>query len=408
MDYKAQILNRLLDKYEGSGHYKGDLKQNKRVALKFDGKDFPAYDIENTETKETIHYTVKMLKEKEIIDVKWVRFEEGNIIDRVFLNIEKIDEAYDSIGRVPKSNIVSDALIKLRELSAKMSGSWINSFLESQIEEIQDKKDFTKYIPKDDEILQMLLDSLWGIYDKGDDEMLERIFSRKYLSGSKKFERYIKARLSTIVRDFALGCSDADENLILENVGIVKNAEELLFKGQLKIMLGKNMIDFTPFIFGTSMNTSMIKNFEIIGINCDRVLTIENKANYLEYIKTSRSNELVIYLGGFYSPVKREFLQKIYNYTLLYNMDIDFYHWGDIDLGGFNIFMQLKKIIKSLIPMNMDVETLLKYIVYADSFDDSYRGKLQKLLQRRDYEIFHDVIQKMLQLNVKLEQEALL
>lgn len=408
MDYKVQILNKLLDKYEGSGHYKGGIKQNRRIALKFDKKNFPVYDIENTDVKENIHYAVKTLHQEDLIDVRWMPFEEGNILDRVFLNIENIDKAYVYSGRIPKSHKVSEALEKLQGLKEKTAYSWIASFLGSQIDEMESKKDFTRYMPKDDYIFQMLLDSLWGIYDKGEEEMLERVFSRKYLNGSKKFEKYVKSRLSTIVRDFWPGVRNIDDDEVLQNIGILKNTEELLFKGKLKINLNGNVIDFTPFVYGASLNSPMIKSLEICGASCSSVITIENKANYLEYIKTSSPDEFVMYLGGFYSPVKREFLEKLYKYILKRDIKVDFFHWGDIDLGGFNIFMQLKGIIEPLRPMNMDVSTLLKYEVFADSFDDAYGMKLQKLLQLSEYSMFYEVIKTMLKLGIKLEQEALL
>lgn len=76
--------------------------------------------------------------------------------------------------------------------------------------------------------------------------------------------------------------------------------------------LEDNVIDYQSFIYGASMNSQTIKSFEIRGLKVTRVITIENKANYLEYIdKNKDDNALVIYFAGFYSPVKRIFLQKI-------------------------------------------------------------------------------------------------
>jgi DNA topoisomerase VI subunit A len=196
----------------------------------------------------------------------------------------------------------------------------------------------------------------------------------------------------------------------LEAVGIIKTMEELLFYGPLKVKLFDQQIDFGLFRYGASMNTGMIRDFEVTGLDAAKVITIENKANFIEYIKREDIKDtLVVYLGGFYSPVKRVFLKKIYDYIESRGIDVSFQHWGDIDLGGFNIFIQLKsKLLDSLSPLYMDAETLRKYRSSAGKFESSYGKKLERLLHDERYAAFHEVINEMLKSSIKLEQEALL
>ncbi|MDD3198665.1 MAG: DUF2220 family protein, partial [Eubacteriales bacterium] len=90
------------------------------------------------------------------------------------------------------------------------------------------------------------------------------------------------------------------------------------------------------------------------------------------------------------------------------NQQVEIYHWGDIDLGGFKIFLQIKNNISSRVkPWQMDSETLLKYKNMAGSYDENYRHKLEKALEDQSYAYFHDVIKTMLKYNIRLEQEAI-
>ncbi len=63
--------------------------------------------------------------------------------------------------------------------------------------------------------------------------------------------------------------------------------------------------------------------------NAKKIIFIENKANYINYIQnTKKSDEFVVYHGGMYSPIKGEFFKKLYEVA----KNIEFYHWSDIDI----------------------------------------------------------------------------
>jgi hypothetical protein len=86
-----------------------------------------------------------------------------------------------------------------------------------------------------------------------------------------------------------------------------------------------------------------------------------------------------------------------------------FYHWGDLDWGGLRIFQLLQeKVLPGLQPLYMDEKTLLAYQDYGETLHPVYRKRLEKLGQSPQYAVFHGLISLMLELNIKLEQEALL
>lgn len=409
MDYKKYILNELLTKYENSKHYLEEAAVNRRVLLKFNRSEFPQYDIEKWNLKDTINSAVKELKAQGVIDFKWKKYEEGNIIESVWLEIENLQKAYSLAVRIPKADEVSKTLDRLNGFMSDLNTHWIREFIGSSIETMISKRKFTKYIPQDEELQELIMKALKGIEDKGEEEILERIFSTRYLGGSKVFEKKIRSRLLTIIKDFMLEGEELEEEEVLQQVGIIKTSEDILFRGPLIVELKDSIIDFKRFIYGASMNTQTIRNFTVKAFGAKRVITIENKANYLEYIdKNTDDGELVIYLAGFYSPVKRIFLKKLYDFVSDTSLEVDFYHWGDIDLGGFRIFVQLREIIKELRPMRMDIETLRESIEFCDEIDEEYSGKLKGLLGDERYGVFREVIGYMVEKGVRLEQEVLL
>lgn len=159
---------------------------------------------------------------------------------------------------------------------------------------------------------------------------------------------------------------------------------------------------------GSYINAYTIENMENIelkGIN--KIIFIENKANYIDYIEHKKENELVIYHGGFYSPIKGKLFEKIYNTTK--NKKIKYCHWSDIDIGGIKIYTRLRdNIIPDLHPYKMDKQDLIENKKYAQTIDAKYKKMLENLKQEEKYSIFYDTIDYMLENNIKLEQESMI
>ncbi|KIL36997.1 hypothetical protein SD71_04735 [Cohnella kolymensis] len=96
-------------------------------------------------------------------------------------------------------------------------------------------------------------------------------------------------------------------------------------------------------------------------------------------------------------------------YTAATHKERDFtsFFWGDIDLGGFNIFTHIReRVIPNLKVFNMDESTFLKYRNYAEPIDSAYRPKLSRMVGDPRYEVFQSVLEVMLKDGLRLEQEA--
>jgi len=219
----------------------------------------------------------------------------------VFLNLENLEKAYCAAKREPKNAILNRMAEKLSRFKKETKSEWLLGFADFEIERIREKKIYPAYLPKKEELFNLTLKALKGIEQKGDEEVLERVFIKRYLKDSKKFER-VKSKVFGVIKDF-LFKEDIEEDEAFERIGILKTIEEILFCGALKVTVAGSILDFSAFAYGISLNSLSVREMEILDISCSRIITVENKANYYELIKDANSKgDFIVYLGGFYSP----------------------------------------------------------------------------------------------------------
>lgn len=236
-----------------------------------------------------------------------------------------------------------------------------------------------------------------------------RAFSVKTYGDSKKFEREIKQHIVPVIKKFEPDLLDAEEisdRAVLAQVGIIMMPEVFEFCGNVKVHFTNGTVDFSPISKGACISSESISDILSIDISeTDRIIFIENKTNYTEYCLNNKTErELVVYHGGFYSPQRGDFFRRLCAET-----DIPVYFWGDIDYGGFKMFVHLKNnIIHSLQPLNMDIHSYNRYKISGLKKNDDYITKLKALAENPDYMMFNDVIAAIADEKITVEQESFL
>ncbi|MDA8229111.1 MAG: DUF2220 family protein [Desulfitobacterium hafniense] len=166
------------------------------------------------------------------------------------------------------------------------------------------------------------------------------------MNDSKRFEKTIRARLVRILKKYLDFDDKFTEEDLLRQIGITRYPEQFEFCGPVTISFQNGSVDFTPMRFGGTVNTNDIRRGQLhIAPHIGRVLSIENRANYIEYIyKHKNTAELVLFHGRQFSPAKRIFLKAVANAI---PNNCEFCHWGDIDYGGFSMLARLRREITS-------------------------------------------------------------
>ncbi len=399
-----KLLKDLLLKWENSESFKG--KENSRRILV---KDVSSYYSDYKEKEAFISF-IKELKDEGIVDFSWSKSEKGNLIKEVWLasyDEETISKAYSKA----KLRRLDEFLKTLEENMDVAINSTSDEKISSFLLALKNKTEQNKKVPRryfsaeDNDFNKTLLSVVLEIV-KDKKEETPRLFSTRVLKDSKEFEKTYKASAIKLIKS-AYGFQEESDDDILASFNIVKYPEIIEFKGKFKITFNdSSFVDYTPLKYGAYINSQSVGNIRCIELKAERIMLIENKANYYEYIKSSSDKEAVIFHGGFHSPCKRKFLSLIED-TLSENVSV--FHWGDIDLGGFQIFMTVKEVFPSLIPYKMDKKTILSNFDKVQKIEDIfYLDKIKNLIEDDRYIEFKDVLEFLYEARVRLEQESLL
>lgn len=410
-DYKNQLLSLLLEWYESSPAYiRGEPPSRRRIMRLYENgsTDFPAYNIENHVMRKDINQAVLELAESGLIGYEWMRGQKGHIIAQIWLCPEKLTEAYISINRQQKDMQVDEVIAQLEEILQLSSEQWAKEWARDKIEEITRKRSIGNSLPEDISERSELIRAIKSLSLQSEVETLERVFSIRLFGDSKRFERVIRSRLIRILKKYIVQEDDCTDETALRLVGLVRAPEQFEFSGSLTLTLPDGEIDFSLFPHGGTISSEDVATGDFrCGTDIKRVISIENKSNYIDYVRKNQSqDELVLYHGGQYSPAKRVFLHKLFaalpkGYT--------FFHWGDIDFGGFSMLARLRReIFHGVLPCKMGISELEEYSGYCMSFKKSYADRLSTLLSVPELSDCVDCIRYMLQNCVRLEQEAML
>lgn len=401
MRYGRNIVNQLLDSYEVSGNFNGDT--GRKVFLK---KSFKRPSGDSADYEDFLSDLIE-LRENGIIDFEWQV--KGHVADRIWLVPENVQNAYDIVCRENKHIALENVRLAVQNAENYIRDGWIKIYLDKVLDDVS-KNRLRGLWSADARLINDVLKALELVYSLKGTNISMRAASVKLYADSKRFENDIKSHIVSIAKKYEPVLAEVDEDdiserEILSQLGIVKMSEIFEFCGGLKVFYNDGEVNYSPIKHGAciiSDNLSEIRQVELCGIQS--IMFIENKTNYTEYCLNSRcNNELVVLHGGLYSPAKEKFFRLIREAL----NDEQVFYWGDIDLGGFNMFCRLKEnIFPTLLPYNMDSQSFEKYKAVGLPRSTFYLNKIEKLKENARYAVFFNVIKLITESRVTVEQEA--
>ena len=388
--YEGVILNVLLDQYERSKSFIGANKQNQSFSKKIEDL-FPDYaDAAQYDVFSSVNEQVQNLEKTGMITVKRKKRGkiETDVIASVQLNLEKLSDAYRLLGRRPKADR-NDEILSL--LNQYMNCTpLLHDFCQEQVDRINSnrKPQYSDDLVKLEQILKVLAE-----VENVEEEVFIRNFSIRVLGDSKAFGK-IKTSVVSILCKYG---EYADKDHVLENLNIVNNPGYVYAKGNGRITVSGQVIDFGSLDGDLGLSSALLDNIESVQVYASKVITIENLTTFNSY---ADKDAFAIYLGGYHNSIRRKLIRKIHEQ----NPDLAYFHYGDIDAGGFNILLDLRaKTGISFVPYNMDVATLEKYKDFTKKLTENDKSRLKNLLGGE----FDLVVRYMLEHDCKLEQEAI-
>lgn len=404
VQYDRKVLNHLLDTYENSLLSKGVNKRTIQIEFRFTKTSISAYFDESSDEYESIHVLMKSLENKALIQIIWKDNKQDYLIQKVRLITDHIEEAYRYVGRKPKRVLEEENTVLLKKYidlksSVEAETPITVAFVKFLLERIENHQTVKEYIDLEnkketDRFLQACV-----LVEQNKKPCYIREFSIVHFQDSKYFEQ-IEGRVAKIFRQFSREHEDMDTLEILAEYGIYRTPNYVYFKGDARISIGEEIVDLSLLKqgIGVSGEDMMSIQFSDLG-RIKKVITIENLTSFFRYWE---ENSLIIYLGGYHNSIRRNLLKMVYEAI----PDAKYYHFGDIDAGGFSILLDLRN--KTGIPFlsyHMDLDTLKQYSRYGKNLKESDRKRLEKMCSNEE---FSEVISFMLEEGIKLEQECII
>lgn len=406
--YDEKILGKLLDVYERSLWYSGKNKINRAISMPVSRKTLPEYFDESALQYDVIHQQLEQLEENGYVRLIWKNKKKGHILERCELSLERLEDAYELLHRKPRkrkeqeiAEICETYRGKARELDA---------FLDWLEKRIKDGAGIQRYVDADrPEAFGRLCELIFRILTN-ESECFLRQFSIRYFQDSKIAEKDI-AKAIHVIAEFSgeNRFADLQEEEILAEYNIYRNPSWLMMKGNVKFQKqsGNSLteLDLRFFAGGVGVSNQDVETIRWApDLRPERVVTIENLTSFHQWKQKDDTLILCIYLGGYHNHAKRLFLQRLYQAY----PDAEYYHFGDIDCGGFRIWKDLS--VKTGIPfrtLHMDLATYQRYLVWGRKLTEQDRKTLQAMMEDPFFQEQWELFASMLEHGVKLEQECM-
>lgn len=394
MTNAKEILSLLIGKEER------DPAQGRGKLLRLKGKELYHTSTE----KEALLEQLRLYESKGYLSIKWL---EKDILSTVTLTTDEglLRKACDEELERPFCRDTARIVLGVLEkgISSIPDGIEKNGLI-SLAKELERKGHVPSSLfpnPADDERMLKAI----AFLVKNDTPTVERMMSVSLYRDSKMWERAIAKKTLSFLR--RVNQDDKGESfrdhevLSLYNVG--KYPEIFLFSGPLSWTDDQHHLH-PDLSFPGALTSCCLDHVEKVDTSARKIITVENMACYDVLSFRREKDTLVLYHAGFLSSRRRKWLDMVLNA----NETIPVYHWGDIDYGGFRMYMDLKRICPRIQPMMMDNDTLSSHMGLTMRTTAEYEKKLAILRAREEAGIFHPVITTMLEKHVRLEQEALM
>ncbi len=396
LDYKPGILSKLIEKYN-----KRDLKYsgkeiNRKISVK--PKDFyRPYGTSDADTSEEIRFNeaVDCLIRQGFVNAARKKFSDD--ITEIVINQDVVDAINqylaDNYRIIPRNEEVSDAL----DLIQKYEGRGIlTDYYCKKLE-----KQVTGKISDIDLCKEKKIFSILDFIQANETDYYVREVSMLVFGSSKVFEEPpFYDNVCTLIREAA--GKDKEEGApnddILKDFHIQNVDQEILIKGNVKISFSGYSLDVGKFVNGISFPSSEINRIDSIDIASNKLLTIENKTAFYRF---DDDKYAAMYLGGYANRYQIELLKKIH----IYDPEVGFFHFGDIDIGGLLIHKHLCNstgVHFKMLHMGIKELNTPEYQACLQPLTGSDRERAANLILVPEYRA---VVEMMLKNNTKLEQE---
>lgn len=409
---KNKLLNYLLCSYDKEVIKNNSLDLKKEVSLT--PLKLNKHDNFIEKNRDYLDVILKELVDKNYITLK---FKQSNLslsfFDKIILNASKINEIlleHPYSFEYKKRFVFKEELEKFLQES-HYNSSFAKKYLNAISLKVENNKSLTTFLVNKElnvnniKLTADLFEFLYNLKTKNT-SLPVRIISQKVFSESKYFENNISFFIRLFITFNNDDIKSISEEEFYEYFNVYKNSKYILIKNGLTLKIDKLKINLDRLNSPISLSKDQINLLNVLKISKTKLLTIENLTtfNYLSSLKDF-NDYVLIFLSGFHSNQINVLLRKIKEL----NKIKEYYHFGDLDPFGLEIFVNLKtKTEIDFRPYLMNETIFNKYINYSKELNEKDIKLLSNIKDDKNYQVFSKLIEVMIITNKKLEQEIIM
>lgn len=335
------------------------------------------------------------------VELRWVRGEEGNLLDRIRLRVEALPHIYAYLRRTPAADLEAALGTLLARWRPQLSPQADRAIagVEVQLAAGRSPAPFQFADPRRNEDLLRALQAL----DSLEEELPARDFSARVLGDSKRLAA-LQGGLLALLRRAHPELAGLPRDEAWAAAGLLPNPGHLYLHGALVFRLGAATVDLRAFSPDLGLPVHAVSRLEVVSLPARYLLTVENRTAFYDQVAAFPGDGLVLYLGGFPNRARRLLLERLSAAAPA----LPLYHWGDLDYGGLAILACLRRTLARPIHAHqMDPAALDHGQASGRPLTRADRCNLERLLEDEMLEDCRAVIQALLRRGIKLEQEAL-
>lgn len=413
-DAVVRICSSIVERYEAylrKGHtssacfnllYRGDAETGVKA--------IPGYSPNDVVNCRAYARALSDLESEGLLRVRWRKAAACDVVKDVHVDLGRIALAYEHAGAVFLSKraaaLAATVDANLESASVPWIRSWAVGFQRSA--ESDPMSVCSRWDGREDSLRDLV--SMMLEYDAlGTGAFVsQRKFSVVCFGDSKKLERSVGKNFIQAAASCGVSVPEGSITSQLESFGLYRYPPFLSVGGPCSVELKGNRIDC---LIGREQGSCIpaalfaentVDDVSVLIPKTSRVVVVENKATYYEFLAKHWQETVVIFGHGQPTFYLLSFL-RLLSLSLSKRIEV----WSDVDLGGFLIAERIMRKVPGSVPYRMDVKTLESVPCTALlAHNSEYIDKIKRYAENPDA-TFKKEAEWIVAHGATLEQEAL-
>lgn len=324
------LLNTLFERWQRSDN------SSKTLSLSLAGRDSGVYRVTSGNCRDSFHAVMENAASCGAVTLEWGRFEAEHELRRVLL----VDghKLADFLGRAPARAHVVALAPRITHLLVH-APPWLQTCWDNAATRWQRGDAALRLrLPQHAADVERLFKALLAVSRNQQANLDLRSFSVQATGDSKAMER-LKANFAEAWCK-AHDCESRDIDDLYHSLGLIKTPQPVLLRGAVSLHEEQALLDLSGVRPWIGLPGETLPNL-VLPEQPGYVLSIENWTSFARHCREVPDTGFILYTGGFPNPSIQSVFKRLGQEV---NPATPFYHWGDTDVRGLEIFALVTRL----------------------------------------------------------------